>query len=254
MRAVYSNFDPKTNSSTFEVPQNAILDGSFFHLGDEVVAQPLRTLAMIEDGKHKTILLTSAVPKASFGVPDRLNTFDCHGCAPIIGAAVFVLDPAGWRMESSNIVAADGGGFGHPPAEFRIVAIGQHRIGIEMTDGYEGQGEETTSKLILVPWNGKVNPALRYVTNNNDRGACNLGADSLPCYSNGRRLQFVTGTDPNYYDILLTLSGSDLTEAPPFRSKAVRGSQRLTFVDGNYKVERRVGATTSLERLIAFPK
>jgi len=254
MRELYSNFDPKTKSSVFEVPEGAILDGTFFHVGDEVVAVPLRTLATFEGGKRKMILLTYAVPKASFGVPDRLNTFDCHACAPIIGAAAFVPAPAGWRMESFCTVVAYGGGFGQPPNEFRIVPIGEHRIGIEMTDRYEGQGEKTKIKLIMVPWNGKVNPALKYISNENDRGACDSGDDRLPCYSNGRQLQFVSGTDPNYYDILLTLSGSDLTEAPPYRSKSVRGSQRLTFVHGTYKMKDRVGDTTSLERLIAFPK
>jgi len=257
MRTLFGNFDPKTESSDYDVPQTTVLDltGSDFKVGDDIVVQPLRTLEAIENGKRKVILLTFAVPKESFGPsPDYLDRFQCHACAPLIGAAVFVRGDAGWSVESSRTVVARGGGFGHPPTEFRIVAVGPHRIGIEMTYGDIGQGEESISKVIMVPWDGKVDMALRYIAANNNKGACGADADGMPCFSNHRRLEFVVDANRDYYEILLRLSGTDMTEAEPYRSKAVRGWERFTFKDGAYMMTKRVGDTTSVERFISTSK
>jgi hypothetical protein len=249
MRMLFGNFNAKTESSDYDVPQTTVLDltGSNFKIGDEIVVQPLRTLDTNENGKRKVILLTFAVPKDTFGAGHRWD-FDCHACAPLIGVAVFVHGDAGWNVESSRTVISSGGEFGHPPDEFRIVAVGPHRIGIEMTDGYSGQGEETISKVIMVAWNGKVNMALRYVAADNNKGACGPDADGMPCYANHRRLEFVTDANRDYSEILLRLSGTDLTETAPYRSKAVRGWERFTFEHGKYKMVEHLGDTTWLER------
>jgi hypothetical protein len=252
MRVLFGNFDPTTESSDYDVPQTTVLDlaGSNFKIGDDIAVWPLRTLDTNENGRRKVILLTFAVPKDTFGAGHRWD-FDCHACAPLIGAAVFVHGEAGWSVESSRTVISSGGGFGHPPSEFRIVAVGPHKIGIEMTDGYSGQGEETISKVIMVAWNGKVNMALRYVAADNNKGGCGADADGMPCYANHRRLEFVADPNRDYYDILLRLSGTDLTEIAPYRSKAVRGWERYTLQDGNYKMVERVGDGTSVEQYMS---
>jgi hypothetical protein len=255
MSTLFDNFDPKTESSQSSIPQNTVFDlkGSGFKIGDEIVVQPLWASTVVENGKHKVVFLTYSVPKSRYGHgATDLNNFECHACAPLIGAAIFVRIGDRWQVESSRAVVSRGGGWGDPPSDFRIIAIGPHRIGIEISDGDTGGGETTTVKTIVVPWKGKVNEALRYETTNDNKGDCGIEKDELPCYSNRKRLSFIPKANHDYFDILLTLSGTDMTEVEPYRAKVVRGLERLTFEDGYYRTKERVDDRTSVEQFIEF--
>ncbi len=250
MHTLFGNFNPKAESSSYDVPQTTVLDlkGSSFKIGDKIVIQPLSTLQTTESGQRKVILLTFAVPKESFGrSSDDLKNFECHACTPLIGVAVFVRGEVGWKVESSRTAVARGGGFGDPPTEFRVIVIGPHTKGIEMIDRASG-GETTLSRVIMVPWNGKVNLALHYIASDDNHGDCGADADGMPCYANRRRLAFVQGAKRDYYDILLRLSGTDMTDS---QQKTVLGWERFAFADGYYTMVKRVGDRTTLERFIA---
>lgn len=101
-------------------------------------------------------------------------------------------------------------------------------------------------KSIFVAWNGKVNEAMHFFAHEDNKGGC----EDLPCYSNERKMSFVPGANADYFDIVLTLSGTDITNSMPYRRKVVNGLERLVFVDGFYKTKTRIGGTTSLERFI----
>ncbi len=244
MTVLFGNFSPKTKASEYDIPQTAAPDlkSPWFSAGDELVVRPLRVLEAKEDGKRKIILLTFAVPKAR-------GAFDCHACAPFIGAAVFVHDGQHWKVESSRTVITQGGGFGYPPKDFRVLQVGPRRIGIEMTDRYEGQGEATKAITILVPWNGKVNEALRFITHDDDRGACGLPG-GLPCYSNQKGFLVAATKNKDYFDIALNLSGTDMTNGLPYKQRIVHGTELFEWTEGFYKLKTRTGDTTSAERFI----
>jgi hypothetical protein len=138
------------------------------------------------------------------------------------------------------------GGLGDPPADFRIIRIGPQQIGIEIREGSDKGGENTDWRELLVPWNGKVNKALGIVTADNNRGNCGE-EDELACYSNRKTISLVHGANIDYFDIALTLSGTDLMDKEPYKPLAVHGYERLSFQDGFYKTVKRSGDRTTLE-------
>ena len=141
-----------------------------------------------------------------------------------------------------------GGGWGQPPESYRAVRIGPRRVGIEITHGETGQGETISFTSLLVPWDGKVNRALARVVSDDDKGGC--GKDLLPCYANHKKLEFVPGKDPDYYDVVLTLRGTDITAKERTVTKRMHGTERLEFVNGGYRTVSKQGDVTSVERRI----
>lgn len=252
MAALFGNYDASRRVSFYDVPQTTVIDlyGSSFELGDDIDVRPFWISSIQEDHTRKAVLLTYAVPSAKDHPPafDGDEPFSCHACAPLIGAAIFVKSANGWEVDSSRAVATRAGGWGRPPEAIRIVRIGPQRLGVEIRDADTGQGETTSSTTLLVPWKGKINEALVRSIADDDKGMC--GKESLPCYSNRKRMNFVSGKDPEYYDIVLTLSGTDLSDSDPITRKDVRGTERLEFASGFYRTEFKQGDTTSVERAI----
>jgi hypothetical protein len=224
------------------------LRGSGFQVGDEIVIRPLWTSVLREEGKRKIAFLTYALPKDSeeLSANDPGN-FACHACAPLIGAAIFVLVGNQWQIESSSAVVSRGGGFGSPPVHFRTIQLGPQRFGIEISDGDTGGSETTSTEVILVAWKGKVRQSLRYVSSDNNKRSCGRENGESPCYANRKTMALVRVEGHNFFDLLLTLAGTGLTDTEPYRSKAVHGVERLTFADGYYKTLKRIGDRTEVE-------
>lgn len=59
---------------------------------------------------------------------------------------------------------------------------------------------------ILVPWKGEVRKALSTEIEDDHHGTC--GDGDLTCYRDRREITLVKGADPEYNDIIVTLSGS----------------------------------------------
>ena len=249
MQSLFGNYDPKAEIAHYDIPQSTVysLKGSSFEIGDDILVHPLWASAANEDGKDKVVFVFYSLPARDDGSPAN---FECHACTPLIGAAIFVKDGAQWRIESSRTVVTRSGGFGYPPTEIRIITIGPKRIGIEITDGDTGGGETTDTKSILVPWNGKINEALFTVISDDNKGDCGKDADNGPCYANRKSLSFVPGANPEYFDVLLRLSGTDMTDQEPYRRKIVHGYERFSFANGSYKTIKKTGEKISAERFM----
>ena len=168
--------------------------------------------------------------------------FDCNGCVPLIAAGIFINGPNGWQAESVNRAAISYGNFGKPP-EGRLVEIGPgHRAFLlHLTSTTEAT---TESEALLVPWKGSVVEAMRIVMADSNDGNC---GGAYPCYKNQRELKFVPGSNPDYNDIVLTLSGTDMPPNPPYKVHDVRGTQRLRFQEGKYVPIEKSGDTISAE-------
>lgn len=249
MRLLFGNFDAKTNSSSSTVPETAMLDlsDSFFEAGDDITVRPFWVSEASEDGQRKIVLLTYAIPTVD-PAQAQAPPFDCHACAPLVGAAVFVASGSAWKVESKDIAVAFMGGFGRPPAEAKIVNIGPRRVGIEIDDSYAGQGVTVESKHLFVPWHDKVKDALSRVVSNDNEGTCGKDAGGIACYASSRKLLFVPGANPDYYDIELTLSGTDLPVANKPGLRHVHGFEKLSFVDGMYKTIQKSGDKLAEDR------
>lgn len=243
MRALFGNYDPATGSSTYDVPQSNQIDLASFHRGDKIAVRPFWIGITSENGTRKVVLLFYSVPLEEFqSAPAGQRRFDCHACVPLVGAAVFLHTGGQWAVESSRTAVSRAGGWGQPPGRVRIINIGPRHIGIEMIDSDSSQGQTTETVRLLIPWREKINEALSRTIADDDKGICG-DHDSLPCYANRVRLKFVPGANPDYYDLTLTRSGTDMTEGAKPRIKLVHGLEKLYFKDGSYVMTEKHGDT-----------
>src|ERR1700721_3284056 len=57
MRSLFGNYEPKTDSSRYNIPQSTIysLKGSSFEIGDDILVRPLGASTAIDDGNGKVV-------------------------------------------------------------------------------------------------------------------------------------------------------------------------------------------------------
>jgi hypothetical protein len=223
MKSLYGNFDPSANASVSSVAANGA-KSSFFDPAEKLDVHPFSVIGAKDSDTTKIFLLTYATPDT--------KSFGCHACAPLIDMAVFVQTKNEWSIESVGKGIVVFGQWGNPP-DVRAVRIGPRRIGIELTMTFQGQGESTTLVSILAPWKGEVREALRTEIADSDEGMCEDGA-TLPCYRRQRIIKFVKGADPEYDEVVVTLSGTTLTKEAPYKAIAVSEVQRGHWSEGKY--------------------
>ncbi len=234
MRTLFGNFDPVIKASLYRVPEGGVQDANFAHK-DEIRVRPFFVQETTEDGVRKYYMLTWAKPA---GQP-----FDCKGCAPLISAAVFVPANNAWQLESVNRASSVFGDFGKPP-EAQLVQIGpqHHALLLRVTSSL---ANTTTKEALLVPWKGTVQEAMHTTAADTNQGDC---GGAYPCYGFQRDLKFVPGSTSVYDDIILTLSGTDMSPKAPFRVHKVSGTERLRFQDGTYVEIEKSGEAVIAER------
>jgi hypothetical protein len=234
MRIMFGNFDPVIKSSLSQVPPDVSATSPNFQMGGEIRVRPFFVQEVNENGVRRVYIVTWAKPA---GQP-----FDCKGCAPLISAAVFTPGPEGWKPESIGRAVLTFGDFGRPP-EASLLEIGPqaHAFLLRVTSVQE---RTTVAEALLVPWKGGVQEAMRTVVADSNQGNC---GGAYPCFSNQRELQLMRGSDPQHNDIVLTLSGTDLPQNPPYKLHPVSGTERLQFHDGKYIHVERQGDTISAE-------
>ncbi len=223
MKSLYGNFDPLTQTSVSGLPTGAEKD-SFFRDVKQIQAQPFYTAQTHDSGSSKVFLATYS---------GSLDGYNCHGCSPIIGMAAFVKTSGGWVVESSTKTALFFGEWGMPP-EARILRIGPDHVGVELQFISSHQGQWVRPVSILVSWKGEIGEALSGIFGDTNRGGQCGGEDMLPCYENHTEVTFVKGTNPGYDDIVLTPSGTKLSDKPPYRVVQASGIERREFSDGKY--------------------
>lgn len=236
MEEIYGNYNPSTGSATAPTPKGAAGESSYFTT-EQVNVHPFFT-SPVPGNPRKIFLLTYAAPIG--------QDFGCHMCAPLIGAFEFSFRQARWTVTASSKAALVFGQWGHPPGASKL-KIGPHRYGIELEDTYSGQGEHTQAFALLAPWEGTFGAALTRWLTDEDSGMCGPGGD-LPCYANHKKMKLVKGANADYFDILLTLSGTEMTQNRPFRTRPVSGVERLQFVNGRYKRLFRTGDIPEFEK------
>ena len=104
MKTLYGNYDPLAHTSTFRLTKT--FPHTFFDKPGKVDARAFLTTGAKDTGAMKVFVLT-------FGVPHGSPEFDCHACAPVIGAAVFAKKDGGaWAVESAKtFCGSDAPGF-----------------------------------------------------------------------------------------------------------------------------------------------
>ena len=146
----------------------------------------LGVLPFRQDGAERTFLITQLVPQIERG-------FQCHPCAPGIGAATFTKTAEGWRFDVGTPLVTEIGSYGKAP-EPEIVQVGPERYAV-------------------------VNEALRLQTYSDNSGACDPesgsdvpedereGGPGEPCWAYTSTLEFLPGQNPDYFDLKVTGTG-----------------------------------------------
>jgi len=240
MTMFYGNFDSATRASSVSLPGELTGDS-----GRALMAAKPLYRAFAEEGEF--FLVTYAVPVRD-GKPD---SFSCHACAPILGVAVFTRKPTGWILTQSNRTVTNAGVYGKPPSKVKLIRIGPNHHAVQVEDTDDG-GQRTTVLLVLVPWHDTVTLALERIMADDDKGMCD--PKGLPCYSNHRSLKMLSSPASNYYDLELSLTGTDLpaSENPRvWAARKVAGVEVLRFNSGTYEQLSRSGDLTTVDRVVA---
>jgi hypothetical protein len=238
MRMFYGNYNPESQTSMFNLPDGPVTNVLLVK-NEPMLATSFFNTSTDESGSHKFVLLTFAVPKG--------REFSCHACAPVIGMAVFARVGHGWAIESSNKAITTSGGYAQPPIGISVVRIGRDHSAIEIKDSGSGSGETTTAFLIFAPWKGTVNLAVERIIADNDAGGCG----DVACYAYHRTVEFLHKSSAGYYDLRLTLKGTDLGD-PSSRSRRVHGVEVLRFEAGKYIQISRKGDLTNVDKSVAM--
>jgi hypothetical protein len=234
MQMLYGNYDVREQTSVALLPT---YKGMTRGNGEEqMTVRPVFNAFSGDAGAQSFVLVTYAVP------PD----WDCHGCVPIIGMAVFSQKHSKWTMDAFNRTVTAAGSWGKPPLEIELVQIGPSRHAVKLEDLGGGQGENTRMLALLIPWDDTVKIGLRRIIF--DGYACaNVG--DPPCYENQRTVKFIPNGKAEYYDLELELTGTDLAggNGTPLRAQEVHGLEILKFENGKYVQVSRQGDLTSAD-------
>jgi hypothetical protein len=239
MEMLYGNYDVKEHTSAARLPEYK--GTSHSNTEEQMTVRPVLSVFVGDAGAQSFVLVTSAVPP----------NYDCHACAPTLGMAIFSHEGRKWTMTASNRAATYVGDWGEPPADIQLVQIGPNHPAVQIGEVSNGQGEGTAILELLIPWNGTVNRGLRRVISN--AYVCGEGDEGLPCYANQRTVKFIANGKPEYYDLELELTGTDLAggNGTPMRAQEVHGIETLKLENGKYVQVSRQGDLTTADRAVA---
>ena len=220
MKELYGNYDPARKSSIFKLTKT--FKGSFFDKPGKVEVQAFLAGGVADSGATKVFLLT-------FAVPARSPMFQCHACAPVIGAAVFAKKSGAWSVECENKALSVLGNFGGPP-NAEIIRIGPDRGAFELDPGNTFQGETTAETLILLPWKGELSEAFSAKTDWPEDTDCGDGMGG--CRDMSAKISFERGANTDYDDIVVKISATE-TDAHD-KEVQVHREQHWKFANGKY--------------------
>ena len=87
----------------------------------------------------------------------------------------------------------------------RSCAWGPDRGAFELHPGNTNQGETVAATVILLPWKGEIREAFNVQTESSVPGDC---GDGNECADKNGEISFVRGDNPDYDDLVLTISGT----------------------------------------------
>jgi hypothetical protein len=149
LRQLYRGYDAATKTARWECTTEQKREG--MHAGwpcsqaDAPVSISVLLNSVVREGEtSRAYFAVSAKPNF-----DVLG-YDCHGCAPAFGAAVFRWKARRWVLESSNPAVGFYGGWGEPPG-IELVQVGPTRHGLMLSTSNQGQGYASSRKDLVVP-------------------------------------------------------------------------------------------------------
>lgn len=226
MTLLYGNYDKDSKTSLWDdpvIPASMKDSTGTLESHQPAIVHILLNQDFFESGKHKHLLLTWAGPE------DQTQVI--HPSKALIGGAVFLDEGNTWRLEAQNKTIVWDGSFGQPN-QASLVRIGPYRYGIRLEDGFYINGEDNRSAHILIAWNATIVNALSLETVADNLGSMCGEPGHGSCYHDELKIDFVSGRNPEYFDIITNWIGSQATGGRPTMHSA--RTQRFIFHNGTY--------------------
>jgi hypothetical protein len=250
LKQLYHEYDPGTKTAqwVYTKEQQAkgrddlcqYLDEGNLKENHTVSVSVLFTVQVPEGDATRIYFATSATPARYPG------EYDCHACAPAIGAAVYVWKDQRWVLESANTAVEFSEGWGNPP-EIDIVVVGHQKHGLLLSSSDEGQGFASSGKELLFPLGKTIEKVWSIEDESDDFVAADpTDKDSPPPYRSSAAFRFLSGDDGaanrdgagDYYDIEVISRGISMQDyAHPLKPE--NWIEIYSFNDGKYNLLRR---------------
>ena len=192
LRLLYGNYDADKKHST--VLTSVLPDYFVGLLGD---SGPLYATAQFsspfrENDRNKRVILTRVAPEE----------FECHVCAPVVGAVLFAQVNDGWEIQTASPILGrySSSGFGQAP-KATILKIGPDKMSIVLSQGYMAMGEGGTANLYLAQVDNRIEEVLEVET---------YGVNDEEVFNT--RIQYVPGANPEYFDVKVIFIGKRKTK------------------------------------------
>jgi hypothetical protein len=203
MEIVYGNHDHKAKTSLWKNIPNHIKGE---HL-DFPTSEGIASIAFLEhykeDGIDKAVIVIKVLPNN--------EQYDCHACAPILGAISFIRKGDRWIIENEDKSVAVTGSYGEPP-NIQLVRLGPDKFGILFDSTYSQSGFTTSHRFILSGFMGKFAEVFSSTMGEDARGSCDSDDDSRCNWAYGVKMDFEPGNNPAYFDMKLVTSGRKLND------------------------------------------
>ncbi len=222
LELVYGSYDYQKKYTKWKLTKEDLKsnNGSVTFDAGTVYTGPNLAQSFVQGGVQRFILTTETVPAR----------YDCHACAPLIGAATFSQQGDGWQLDAVTKAISTMGSFGSGP-KGKLIKIGADRYGVVFHDGGMNQGISGEAVVIIA----EVGESLREILTISEYGGDNSGAcgeELAACWKYSSKMDFEPGPNPDYYDIKVTTSGT--REDDNGNVRQANALKKYTFVDGKY--------------------
>ena len=221
LQALYDNYDASHSQSVWQM--NApTAQGEFREWTGQGRVSALQTEFFKEGNDERALFVTQTVP-------DNNDTYECHACPVLLGAAVFYRSGNTWRILIRQDYLAVAGAWGkfHPGDRVRV---GPSVIGILFHDESTGQGQRVGSALLIAPVDGTIRNLAVIDSTADNEGNCGQAAG--PCFKYTSRVAFVPGQNPKFYDLTVNYSGTDLKDD---NVRDISRTDVYAYVKGQYQ-------------------
>ena len=171
---------------------------------DSTVAVLDLLMAEVREGDSlKTYIVASSVPAhASMG-------YDCHACAPAIGAAVFQWKDGHWIVQSVNPAIGFYGSWGEAP-NIDLVTVGPQKRGFLLSMSNEAQGYSDSSSVLLLPIGSTISAVWDLGDEDDNLGICDPQEGKCLFWRSSAAFHFIPSEQVSaYYDIEVISRGRD---------------------------------------------
>ncbi|MEW6730764.1 MAG: hypothetical protein AB1489_05455 [Acidobacteriota bacterium] len=176
-----------------------------------------------QGGSERFLVITQTAP------PEIIS----HASGGIVGGALFTKVGDAWQLDLDQKYIDQMGGYNAAP-EGNLVKIGPDKYGVLFRPGFTNQGYTVESLVIISEIDKQFREiALVEEIYQDNEGSC--GGDLGECWKYDSKIEFVPGSNPLYFDLKVTTSGTKQSDDKVINFNEVR---TYRFQNGKYETTK----------------